>query len=300
MMRQPIVVGVDASSTAAAAALFGYTFARATGARCQLVHAVPDPWIAELPRQSPQLADAEFEEARGRIRAALAPMVPAYVLDGLIVRAGWPADLIGAVARELRPQLIVLGGKHHSVLGRWLAGSTSLAVARSTSFPLLVTAGDTSPVRRVLVALDSSSAARPTLEAARRFTAAFAAELRVLSVIEPQPVIPESALLVDPTPYYDVCRDRIAAELGPLAEESGGKLNVRIGSAVGTIEDEAAAWRADVLVVGSHAKSWTQRLMLGSVSERLLNHLPTSLLVVPARVRRPVAIRVLSLVPAIS
>jgi nucleotide-binding universal stress UspA family protein len=97
-----------------------------------------------------------------------------------------------------------------------------------------------------------------------------------------------------------VCRDRIAAELGPLAEESGGKLNVRIGSAVGTIEDEAAAWRADVLVVGSHAKSWTQRLMLGSVSERLLNHLPTSLLVVPARVRRPVAIRVLSLVPAIS
>jgi len=35
-------------------------------------------------------------------------------------------------------------------------------------------------------------------------------------------------------------------------------------------------------VVGSHGKGLAQRLLLGSVTEQLLNHLPTSLLVVPA------------------
>jgi nucleotide-binding universal stress UspA family protein len=50
---------------------------------------------------------------------------------------------------------------------------------------------------------------------------------------------------------------------------------------VETILREAFAWQADLLVVGSHGRGWAERLLLGSVTERLLNHLPTSLLVVP-------------------
>jgi hypothetical protein len=42
-------------------------------------------------------------------------------------------------------------------------------------------------------------------------------------------------------------------------------------------------WRADLLVVGSHGKGWAERMLVGSVTERLINHLPTSLLVVPTR-----------------
>jgi len=38
------------------------------------------------------------------------------------------------------------------------------------------------------------------------------------------------------------------------------------------------------LVVGSHGKGWAQRVLLGSVTERLINHLPTSLLVAPVAV----------------
>jgi nucleotide-binding universal stress UspA family protein len=56
---------------------------------------------------------------------------------------------------------------------------------------------------------------------------------------------------------------------------------VRYGGAVETILREALDWRADLLVVGSHGKGWAERLLVGSVTERLLNHLPTSLLVVP-------------------
>src|SRR5207244_9160649 len=38
---------------------------------------------------------------------------------------------------------------------------------------------------------------------------------------------------------------------------------------------------ADLLVMGSHGKGWATRVLVGSVTERLLNHLPTSLVVVP-------------------
>jgi universal stress protein family protein len=41
------------------------------------------------------------------------------------------------------------------------------------------------------------------------------------------------------------------------------------------------SWNPTV-VVGSHGKGWVERLLIGSVTERLLNQLPSSLLVVPA------------------
>jgi nucleotide-binding universal stress UspA family protein len=71
---------------------------------------------------------------------------------------------------------------------------------------------------------------------------------------------------------------------------------VRLGIALDVIAEEAAAWRADVVVVGSHGKGWVDRLVIGSLTEDLLNDLPTGVLVipVPAPERRemlPVAMR---------
>jgi nucleotide-binding universal stress UspA family protein len=303
MERQPILVAVDMSPEAAAAAAFGSKLAHATGARCQLVHAVRDPWaaalLAEMPDQTPEFTRALYQQARAELRRTLEGRVSAEELQDMVVQAGRPDEVLAGMVQESRAGLIVLGGKHHSALGRWFGGSTSLNVARTATVPLLVTAGAPAEVQRVLVALDSSGAARHTLEAARRLVKALGAELRILSVIEPLPVMPESAPAVDPTPYYDLCRDTIEAELRPLVETSGGELVVRLGPTVATIEQEAAAWHADLVVVGSHGKSFAQRLMLGSVTERLLNHLPTSLVVVPVSVRVPAAQPAPALVPAL-
>jgi hypothetical protein len=48
------------------------------------------------------------------------------------------------------------------------------------------------------------------------------------------------------------------------------------------IVEMARTWEADVIVVGSHGHNWVDRLLIGSVTEQLLNELPASLLVVPA------------------
>jgi nucleotide-binding universal stress UspA family protein len=266
---------------------------------------VRDPWaaalLAEMPDRTPEFTRALYQQARADLQRQLESRLPASELQDLIVQAGRPDEVLAGIAKETHAELIVLGGKHHSALGRWFGGSTSLNVARTTTVPVLVTTGALSTMRKVLVALDSSGAARPTLDAALHLAKVFGAELRAVSVIEPLPVMPESAPAVDPTPYYDLCRGTIEAELRPLVEPSGAELIVRLGPTVATIEDEALAWHADVVVVGSHGKSWAQRMMLGSVTERLLNHLPTSLVVVPvAVVREPAAaVRAPALVPAL-
>ena len=174
----------------------------------------------------------------------------------------------------------MLGGKHHSTLGRWLGGSTGLSVARSMLVPLLVTVREPA-IRRVLVAVDQSLAARPTLATAQRYATLFGAELRALSVIEPPP-----ALLDLPQPdaaeQYRLLEEMVARDIWPLIRAPGVDTLLRHGAALETVEREASEWRADLLVVGSHGKGSVKRMVVGSVTERLINHLPTSLLVVPA------------------
>src|SRR3989442_1078678 len=109
----------------------------------------------------------------------------------------------------------------------------------------------------------------------------FGAELRALSVIEPPP-----ALLDLPQPdaaeQYRLLEEMVARDIWPLIRAPGVDTLLRHGAALETVEREASEWRADLLVVGSHGKGSVKRMGVGSVTERLINHLPTSLLVVPA------------------
>ncbi|HWC72346.1 MAG TPA: universal stress protein, partial [Gemmatimonadales bacterium] len=78
--------------------------------------------------------------------------------------------------------------------------------------------------------------------------------------------------------------ETLEREIWPLVKAPGVEKFVRHGTVVDTLLREAANWKADVLVVGSHGKGWAQRVLLGSVTESLINHLPTSLLVAPVGV----------------
>ena len=195
---------------------------------------------------------------------------------------------------DLGAELVVLGGKHHSALGRWLGGSTSLNVARTTDVPLLVAAGSPATIRRVLVAVDQSGAARPTLRTAERCARLFGAELRALSVLEPLPVTPGVTQPYETGEYYAMSEELLKRDVWSLIRTPGVERIVRYGMAVETILREATEWGTDLLVVGSHGKGWAKRMLVGSVTERLLNLLPTSLLVVPvaaAAAHEPVAVQ---------
>lgn len=291
----PIVVGVDISPAAKGAAAVGERIARLASVPCHIVHAVRDAW-APLVAVSvdPQVVDMQQLQlgvARHQVNEALSGSVSDRVRATLDVRFGPAAVVLQQVTRELRPGLIVLGGKLHSALERWLGGSTSLHVVRATEAPVLITAGSPTAFRRVLVAADLSSAAGPTVALAERFAKLVGAQLRVLTVFESLPDLPGIPPM-DPTEYFALAQETLERDVWPLVTASAVEKLVRHGTVVDTLIREAADWQADLLVVGSHGKGWAQRVLLGSVTERLINQMPTSLLVAALTARPPVEKRV--------
>jgi len=129
--------------------------------------------------------------------------------------------------------------------------------------------------------VDASAAAGPTIAAAERFADLLSARLRVVSVLEPLPVVP-TAPSYHTAEYYNVLEEHVTQHVWPLVKTRGAERFVRYGMPVELIMQEATAWAADLVVVGSHGKGWVDRMLIGSVTERLLSELPTSLLVVPA------------------
>jgi hypothetical protein len=78
-----------------------------------------------------------------------------------------------------------------------------------------------------------------------------------------------------------LAEEELERSVWPLVTYRRADRLVRHGPAAPTIATEAADWDADLVVVGSQGRGWVDRVLIGSVTEKLLNHLPPSLLVVP-------------------
>jgi nucleotide-binding universal stress UspA family protein len=286
MSWKPILVGVDATLEAARAAAFAARLAETAKTSCTLMHVVREPRTPPKVGAMPATPGEQSVQAHGRetVLHALWGSVPPRLLEQVQVRSGRAPVVLRQAATELNAELIVIGGKHHTTLGQWVGRSTAMHLARTADVPVVVTRSASLP-RRVLAAVDTSAAARVTLEAAERWTDTCGAELRVLSVVELLPVTTEMPFgYTDPavySGYYESARTAVERDVWPLVKRDAHK-QLRFGRTLDTIVDEAETWAADLLVVGTHGRGWVERTLLGSVAEGLLHALPTSLLVVPA------------------
>jgi nucleotide-binding universal stress UspA family protein len=289
MTWQPIIAGVDGSAESLRAAALAWRIARAADARCVLVHAVPELWapggMAPLVN-SPEVFDQLVVEMRELIAKELGSEIPEAIRESLVARPGRPAVVLDQVAREVGAGLVVVGGRHHGALVRGLGGSTAHHLVRTSPAPVLVVAASGSAPRRMLVAADLSGAASATLSTADRYADLFDAQLRVVHVVEPAKFPTVVPLSLDMAAFAERSREEfhrlVELELPRVPPDDRV---VRRGRTDEEIAEEVAAWRADLLVVGSHGRGWIDRLLIGSTTERLLNRLPASLLVVP--INRP-------------
>jgi nucleotide-binding universal stress UspA family protein len=284
MKAQPVVVGVDGSLESVRAAAIASRIAGGSSAECILVYAVPMMWMpggTAEPITSPEVAD--------RVVAHACTSLAHVGVDAPVTaRPGKAGVVLQQVARERDAGLIVVGGRHHGPLERGLGGSTAHHLVRTADAPVLIVEPGTETIERVLVAVDLFNGAGPTLRAADRLAGALGAQLRAVHVIEPAKYPVVVPLSLDQAEYERRCRDEFVRLIeSQLPDLPLDERVVRTGVADEEIAEEATVWHADLVVVGSHGKKWIDRLLIGSTTERLLNRLPASLLVVPVRPSHP-------------
>lgn len=287
MTWKPILIAVDGSTESVSAARFGAQLAARAGTRWRLVHAVRDPGIiltakllqentAELDKALTELIGPLLEDARSAAAASAAP-------GELVIRIGRPAPVLQEESERCGAGLVILGGKRHLALGRWLGGSTALDAVRLLTTPVLVTKGDLTNLDRVLVAVDLSAAAHPTIWQAERFALLARGKLRAIHVIESLTRNPAVARWVDQQRFEGEALATLERRIWPSLQIAEAERTVRFGEIVHELTAEAAEWGAHLLVVGAHGKDWIDRMLIGSVTERLINALPAPLLVEPVR-----------------
>lgn len=138
--------------------------------------------------------------------------------------------------------------------------------------------------RRILVATDFAESAERALACAVQLARRHGAELILLHVYMDLPAYPEiTAGQVEA--IYEEQRAWIEAALERRARAARGegllaRAVMRTGPAASTIAETAKDENADLLVVGTHGRSGLDRLILGSVAERVVRLATCPVLVV--------------------
>ena len=137
-------------------------------------------------------------------------------------------------------------------------------------------------IRRILCPVDFSDHSRRALDQAIAIARWYESTVTVLHVFSPAPVVE-----FDPGPVvYD--RDQLLADTKAFAEKEGApgitiEALVREGNTPTEILEQATGMQADLLVIGTHGRSGFERLLLGSIAEKVLRKVSCPVMTVPRR-----------------
>lgn len=150
-------------------------------------------------------------------------------------------------------------------------------------------------IKQILCPVDFSECSRHALEQAVALARQHHAALTVAHVfvvapvMEPaplgSPVVIEPALLSEAA-YTHMYDDVLAFTTSVDAAHVKFDIDVLTGDPVDTISERAAAVSADLIVMGTHGRTGFERLLIGSVAERVLRRSPCPVLTVPPHAAR--------------
>jgi len=142
-------------------------------------------------------------------------------------------------------------------------------------------------IRRIMVAVDGSDVSRFATESAARVAEAYAAELILLHVVDEQ-VVEDLAQDHDPG-RANQAREQLREngeiylrDAGRIADAAGVKHRTMIatGDPCAVICDTAEAQDADLIVIGKIGRRGARRILMGSVTRRVIELTDRPVLVV--------------------
>ncbi len=198
------------------------------------------------------------------------------------VESGLPGPRIVRRAEELGALLILLGLGRHRPLDRVFGTETALQVVRLSHIPVLaVPAGATALPRSAVLAVDFSGFSRRAAPAALWvLDPPWDVHLvHVISGMEFLPTVPEAWR----GEYEAELRSRLASLGGLVSPVRGSKVHVELleGEPAHEILSYAEGRGVEMIVAGSHGLSFMGRLLMGSVSTRLVRGARVPVMVVP-------------------
>ena len=138
-------------------------------------------------------------------------------------------------------------------------------------------------IANVLCPVDFSEFSRHALDHAAAIAGWYEARLTVLHVFQNRPAMDLPPMVLDDRERECLVR-RLREVTAPLPRDIPLELRVREASDIHReILAQADSVRADLLVMGSHGRSGVDRLLLGSVTEKIIRRIRRPVMVVPAR-----------------
>ncbi|MDI6727944.1 MAG: universal stress protein [Thermodesulfovibrionales bacterium] len=178
-------------------------------------------------------------------------------------------------------ELIVMGRRGLSRLERVLVGSvTARVIGHSPIDVLVVPLTAEIGWNKILLATDGSRYSKAAAERAIDFAGEYGGELRVVSVVD----VPAEFYGEAPDAVEDLINKAkgYAEDVKRQAESAGIKAEtfVREGETYKAILDLAKEQNVNAIVMGSHGRTGLKRLLMGSVTEKVIGYASCPVLVV--------------------
>jgi nucleotide-binding universal stress UspA family protein len=195
---------------------------------------------------------------------------------------GEPHEAISAAARELGCDLVVIGKRGYDLPpGAQMGRVTERVIGFCPTDVLVVPARGTLSLARLILPVDGSRFSREASKRALSLAAA-GTTLLAVSVLD----APPGFIAEVPEVAQDLLNslEELVAEVARQAQDQGlpCQTRVAVGPAYRTIVELANEWGAGLIVMGSHGRTGTKRLLMGSVTERVVSQAPCPVLVVKA------------------
>jgi nucleotide-binding universal stress UspA family protein len=279
----PLLVATDSTESADAAIRAALTITLHTGRAVKLL-AVHQP----LPLAAPEVQIAESPDMEAERRAQLRSMVLEQ-LERVGVYAAWPLEVVTGdpaativnVAQNIGASLVIMGLGGHGLFERVLGDEMVLRVLRLGTMPVLAVApGATTLPVNVLAAVDFT----PSSIRAARLAADLMSPDGKLTLTHILSREIDGANWRGSNSAYDGTLGRafdlMVTDLGFKRAETVER-KVLGGDPAKSLLAFAERLQPDLIVAGSHGRGFLTRLLLGSVSQRLVRDAHCSVLVAP-------------------
>jgi nucleotide-binding universal stress UspA family protein len=267
-----LMVCTDGSLEGQNAVAVTLELARACGSQVFVVQALEVPPQYRL--AAPDIVGilrAEIQKNIEAIKAAAAKLeVP---LEPIVIERQLPHVAIVEAAEEVHPDLVVVGRCGKTALARLLMGNvTARVIGHSPVNVLVVPRGAAIGFKRILIASDGSPHSEKAWELA--LSMAKQAASRLIGVA----VAPEEGDIIE--------AKAIVHKMLTAANRAGMPLKgvnpQGVAPDAGIIQ-QAIKNEVDLIIMGSHGRTGWKKLLMGSVTERVIGQSPCPILVVKQR-----------------